>query len=79
MDYYIYRHWAAEKKARIHKANCQYCNNGNGCHLNPLGNKNGEWSKRFSTFNDAKKDAAKPYKGKHLIVKYCKKCKPQNS
>lgn len=70
MPYYIYRNWVAEKKSVIHKAACGYCNYGKGCHRNPLGNKNGEWSGRFEKLEDAKNDASKSYKslkqyGKH--------------
>lgn len=76
MAYYIYRNWVAEKKAVIHKAECGYCNGGKGCHENPLGNINGEWSDSFKTFLDAKNDARKPYQGRHLKVKTCGNCKP---
>lgn len=79
MAYYIYRNWVAEKKARIHKAECGHCKNGKGCHENPRGNKNGEWSKRFKSFKDAENDAKKLYKGKRLKLKYCSRCKPQIS
>ncbi len=79
MGYYVYRNWVAERKARIHKAECGHCKNGKGCHVNPRGNKNGEWSKRFKSFEDAENDARKLYKGKHLKLKYCKICKPQIS
>ncbi len=76
MTFYIYRHWAAEKKAVIHRAECGCCNNGEGCHKNPLGDKNGEWSSAFETFEDAKDNASKVYQGRKLEVRICKKCKP---
>lgn len=77
MPYYIYRNWVAEKKAVIHKAACGYCNYGKGCHRNPLGNKNGEWSGRFEKLEDAKNDARRPHRGKHLKLKYCGSCKTE--
>ena len=76
MSYFIYRNWVAEKKAVIHKGVCGMCKNGRGCHTNPLGNKNGEWSKEFKTFSDAKKEASVTYQGRRLKVRFCAKCKP---
>jgi len=49
MSYWVYENWTAESKAVIHKGSCSYCNNGSGCHANPLGNKNGEWHGPFNT------------------------------
>ncbi len=79
MGYYIYRNWRAQKTARIHKAECGQCKMGKGCHLNPRGKENGEWSKRFKNLKDAENDARKLYKGKRLKLKYCKTCKPEKS
>ncbi|HEC93260.1 MAG TPA: hypothetical protein ENI51_09755 [Candidatus Atribacteria bacterium] len=77
MTFYIYRNWVAEKKAVIHRAECGSCNNGKGCHENPLGDKNGKWFGPFETFEDAKKDANKPYKSIYLEVRFCGKCNPE--
>ena len=49
MSYWIYENWTAESKAVIHDGSCSYCNNGKGCHANPLANKNGKWHGPFST------------------------------
>ncbi|MCK9583235.1 MAG: hypothetical protein M0Q46_06465 [Endomicrobiales bacterium] len=57
MSYYIYENWVAEKKAVIHKGSCGYCKEGNGCHANPLGNKNGQWSGPYSSFKIAQNKA----------------------
>ncbi len=73
--YYIYRNWAAEKKAVIHKASCSYCNNGKGLHDNCRGNKNGAWSKGYNTYAKAKRAAEEPYEGHDdLEVKNCSVC-----
>jgi hypothetical protein len=34
VKYWVYEHWAAEKKAVVHVESCGYCNNGYGCHRN---------------------------------------------
>ncbi|TRZ78006.1 MAG: hypothetical protein D4R93_00875 [Deltaproteobacteria bacterium] len=51
--YYIYENWTAENKAVIHKGSCGFCNDGTGCHLNPLGPKNGKWHGPFKTLQEA--------------------------
>lgn len=52
--FWVYENWAAEKKAVIHKANCSYCNNGQGTQRNKLGNKNGKWHGPFNSYEEAK-------------------------
>ena len=51
--YYIYENWVAEKKAKIHKADCGFCNNGNGAHNNIHGNRNGKWHGPFGNYTKA--------------------------
>ena len=75
MSYYIYRNWVAEKKAVIHRADCGYCNNGKGCHVNPLGDKNGKWFGPFHKLIDAVREASKKYEGRTLKSKKCRCCK----
>jgi hypothetical protein len=36
MAYCDYENWIAEYKAVIHKGTCGNCNEGKGCHDNPL-------------------------------------------
>ena len=75
MTYYIYRNWAAEKKAVIHKADCSYCNHGKGIQDNPRGDKNGAWSQEYKTYEDAKNAAEMPYESHNdLEVKNCNVC-----
>jgi len=57
MDYYVYENWTAEKKAVIHKGLCGNCNDGKGCHPNPLGNRNGKWHGPFNTLEEAESAA----------------------
>jgi hypothetical protein len=57
MKYYIYENWTAKDKAVIHRGTCGYCNEGRGCHQNPLGNRNGRWHGPFDTFEEARKTA----------------------
>ena len=52
--FWIYENWVAEKKAVIHKANCSYCNNGQGTQKNKLGNKNGRWHGPFNSYEEVK-------------------------
>ena len=53
MRYYVYENWTAEHKAVIHKGTCRYCNEGQGCQENSLGNKNGKWHGPFDSFEKA--------------------------
>lgn len=65
MNYHVYENWIAEKKAVIHKASCGHCNNGKGCHANPLGNKNGMWHGPFNSLagaTNAAKQTGKPFR-----------------
>ncbi len=54
MSFWVYENWVAENKAVVHFANCGYCNDGQGCHPNPLGNRNGQWSGPFEALAEAK-------------------------
>ena len=57
MTYYVYENWTAENKAVIHKDSCGNCKEGEGCHENPLGNKNGRWSCPFKSIEEAERFA----------------------
>ena len=57
MSYYIYENWRAENKAVIHTGACGNCNNGKGCHENPLGDANGQWHGPFETLTEAERIA----------------------
>lgn len=70
MKYYVYENWTVHK-ARIHLADCSYCNNGNGIH-HDTGEKNGKWHGPFATLDEVTKaanDTREP-------VSKCKRCKP---
>lgn len=54
MRYYIYENWTAKNKAVIHRGTCGYCNEGRGCHENPLGSRNGRWHGPFDSIEEAK-------------------------
>jgi hypothetical protein len=72
MAYWIYENWTAESKAVIHQGTCGYCNDGRGCHANPLGNRNGKWHGPFLTYEEAEQIA----KNTGRLVKNCpnRKC-----
>lgn len=53
MDYWVYENWTAESKAVIHEGSCGNCNQGKGCHANPLGNRNGRWHGPFGVLSHA--------------------------
>ncbi len=57
MTYYVYENWTAEHKAVIHRATCGYCKEGQGCHKNPLGERNGRWLGPFRTLDEADRAA----------------------
>jgi hypothetical protein len=58
MNYWVYENWTAEHKAVIHRSDCGNCNDGHGCHPNPLGNRNGKWRGPFVTLALAQAAAA---------------------
>jgi hypothetical protein len=53
MSFYVYENWTAEHKAVIHHGTCGNCNDGKGCHSNPLDNGNGKWHAPFDTLEEA--------------------------
>jgi len=55
--FYVYENWTAEQKAVIHIGHCGYCNEGKGCHENPLENRNGRWHGPFNNLEEAKEEA----------------------
>jgi hypothetical protein len=70
MSYYVYENWTAERKAVIHRGSCGHCKEGQGCHDNPLGNRNGQWHGRFRSVQEAERAAkgtGKPVR-KHRCV-----------
>jgi hypothetical protein len=73
MDYWVYEHWSAEKKARIHKGPCRYCKHGQGTDKRkPRGDANGRWHGAHVTVADA--DRAAQQTGRP--VTRCKHCRP---
>lgn len=57
MTFYVYENWTAEQKAVIHAGSCGYCRDGRGCHVNPLGDRNGKWHGPFNTIEEAEEKA----------------------
>lgn len=53
MSYYFYENWTAENKAKIHRAECGFCNYGKGIHPN-ASIRNGQWHGPFAWFDKAK-------------------------
>jgi len=62
MSYWVYVNWTAEHKAVIHWGSCGNCNNGKGCHPNPLGEKNGAWRGPFRDLDEARERAKETHK-----------------
>jgi hypothetical protein len=58
MSFWVYENWTAENKAVIHIGTCGNCNDGQGCHPNPLGKRNGQWRGPFNTLKEAEVAAA---------------------
>jgi hypothetical protein len=72
MSYWVYENWRAEDKAVIHDGTCSYCNNGKGCHPNPLGDSNGQWRGPFRTVAEAEsaaKATGRRVQKKHACVR----------
>lgn len=57
MTYYVYENWRADDKAVVHRADCSFCNSGQGAHRNTMGNANGRWWGAFDTFERARQKA----------------------
>lgn len=66
--YWFYMNYPT-RKIRIHRADCRYCNNGNGIHQN-VGQNNGQWHGSFKELEDTLEIAQK---NNYQITK-CKKC-----
>jgi hypothetical protein len=57
MTYYVYENWTAENKAVIHRSSCGNCKEGEGCHRNPLGDRNGRWHGPYGSIEEAERKA----------------------
>lgn len=73
MNLWVYENWVAEgHKARIHRGDCPYCNNGHGIHPG-AGNKNGRWLGPFRALDEARLHAKTTGANS---VRCCKHCLP---
>ena len=72
MKCYIYENWRAEKKAKIHRADCSHCNYGNG-QDKKKSDSNGRWHGPFDNYNDALNTALNM---RDRDVSSCGICKP---
>ena len=50
--FYVYENWT-NKRARVHRASCSYCNGGRGSQAS-TGDKNGEWHGPFVELDQAR-------------------------
>ncbi len=72
MEHYIYENSVAEgHKARIHLADCPWCNSGRGIHAS-TGARNGRWLGLFETLTEATITATRT----GGCVSLCKRCAP---
>lgn len=71
MSYYVYENWTRDR-GRIHKAECGYCNYGQGIHARDSG-KNGRWLPPFEQREEAIKAAAALG---HSDMRPCSACNP---
>lgn len=70
MTYHVYENWVAEgHKARIHRSDCGYCNNGRGFHPG-ASSRNGRWHGAFLSLSEAKEAATRTGGN----VSFCKHC-----
>ncbi len=72
MTYYFYENWQAHgPRAKVHHAECGFCNNGRG--VNPeAGEEHGKWHGPYETVKDATGDAI----ATGADVSPCKHCNP---
>ena len=80
MAFYIYYHWHRDSHyafnhSLIHKAECRFCNNGQGLRTDKEEGKRGQWSSSFETYKEAKRTAG-TLGDKSFEIKDCQKCKP---
>jgi len=69
-QFYVYENLIAEgHKAKIHRAECSFCNYGKGIHGTD-NIKHGQWLGPFETFADARQAASKT-KGTISVCKFC--------
>ena len=75
--FWVYTNWT-EKHARVHRASCQYCNDGAGTDKEK-GDKNGEWKGSFASYDRAKAEAENFIKAEHCpdTQTDCAFCNPQ--
>jgi len=73
LSFYIYENWTAENKARIHRAGCAFCNNGQGIHPQKEEGRNGMWHGPYATYAEARRAAGR-LQGRALSN--CRKCQP---
>lgn len=73
LSFYIYENWAAENKARIHRADCVFCNHGRGIHPDKQEGRNGMWDGPYATYSEVIA-AARRLRGR--VISDCKKCQP---
>ncbi len=69
MKYWVYENWVHEY-ARIHKVDCEWCNNGKGCHGDST-DKYGQWLGSFKSKEEAELAARKTKRKK---VSHCSRC-----
>jgi hypothetical protein len=57
-QYWVYENWTHDR-ARVHKSECTFCNDGRGVHAEVIDKRNGTWhgpyADRAAAFNDAVK------------------------
>jgi hypothetical protein len=71
MTFYIYENWTVDR-SRVHRAECSYCNNGNGIHVSNSG-RNGKWHGPFSELKLADEAARKLNRADN---QHCNTCRP---
>ena len=70
--YYVYENWVANgHTARIHKAECSFCNSGKGIH-DTHNVEHGQWHGPFSVIEDMEKS----FSPNRVIITKCKICFP---
>lgn len=68
-NYYVYDNWT-NKYAKVHKANCGYCNEGKGFHKD-TSDTNGQW---LGSFKDRQEAELEAQKTKRRTISNCLRC-----
>lgn len=72
--YFYFNH--PNRKVRIHKGECNFCNEGQGVQNNVHGERNGGWRGGFSSYKEARNEAQAVGQEIGVNPSDCGRCRP---